>query len=70
MERNPRLKGSVLMRQGERRETEIQLRASIEFARQQQARSWEFAQFGRRLAELLIECGQRLTPNSFHTLIA
>jgi predicted ATPase len=53
-----RLKGWVLMRQGQRTEAEAQLRASIECARQQQARSWELRS-SKTLAELLIECGQR-----------
>ena len=53
-----RLKGWVLMRQGRRTEAEAQLRASIECARRQQARSWELRS-STTLAELLIECGQR-----------
>jgi class 3 adenylate cyclase/tetratricopeptide (TPR) repeat protein len=53
-----RLKGWVLMRQGQRTEAEAQLRASIECARRQQARSWELRS-SKTLAELLIECGQR-----------
>ncbi|MGC2076361.1 MAG: hypothetical protein WA728_10090, partial [Xanthobacteraceae bacterium] len=53
-----RLKGWVLMRQGRRPEAETQLRASIECARRQQARSWELRS-SKTLAELLIECGQR-----------
>jgi tetratricopeptide (TPR) repeat protein len=53
-----RLKGWVLMRQGRRTEAEAQLRASIECARRQQARSWELRS-SKTLAELLIECGQR-----------
>jgi predicted ATPase len=53
-----RLKGWVLMRQGRHTEAEAQLRASIECARQQQARSWELRS-SKTLAELLIECGQR-----------
>jgi predicted ATPase len=53
-----RLKGWVLMRQGRRTESEAQLRASIECARRQQARSWELRS-SKALAELLIECGQR-----------
>jgi predicted ATPase len=57
-----RLKGWVLMRQGERREAEVHLRASIKCARQQQARSWELRS-STTLAELLIECGQRDTAH-------
>jgi predicted ATPase len=53
-----RLKGWVLMRQGRHTEAEAQLRASIECARQQQARSWELRS-SKTLAELLIELGQR-----------
>jgi tetratricopeptide (TPR) repeat protein len=53
-----RLKGWVLMRQGRRTEAETQLRASIECACRQQARSWELRS-SKTLAELLIECGQR-----------
>ena len=36
-----RLKGWMLMRQGRGEEAEAQLRASIDWARQQQAKSWE-----------------------------
>ncbi len=53
-----RLKGWVLMRQGRRTEAETLLRASIQYARQQQARSWELRS-SKTLAELLIERGQR-----------
>jgi predicted ATPase len=53
-----RLKGWVLMRQGRHTEAEPQLRASIECARRQQARSWELRS-SKTLAELLIKCGQR-----------
>jgi tetratricopeptide (TPR) repeat protein len=53
-----RLKGWVLMHQGRRTEAEAQLRASIECARRQQARSWELRS-SKTLAELLIKCGQR-----------
>jgi predicted ATPase len=53
-----RLKGWVLMRQGRRIEAEAQLRASIDCARRQQARSWELRS-SKTLAELLIKCGQR-----------
>jgi class 3 adenylate cyclase/tetratricopeptide (TPR) repeat protein len=53
-----RLKGWMLMRQNRRAEAEAQLRASIEWARRQQARSWELRS-STTLAELLIECGQR-----------
>ena len=53
-----RLKGWALMRQGRREEAEKQLRASIEWARKQQARSWELRS-STTLAELLVECGRR-----------
>ena len=53
-----RLKGWVLMRQGQRTQAEAQLRASLECARRQQAKSWELRS-STTLAELLIECGQR-----------
>ena len=53
-----RLKGWVLMRQGRRTEAETQLRASIQCARRQQAKSWELRS-SKTLAELLIERGQR-----------
>ena len=53
-----RLKGWVLMRQGKRAEAEAQLRASIEWARRQRAKSWELRS-STTLAELLIEGGRR-----------
>ena len=53
-----RLKGWVLMRQGKRVEAEAQLRASIEWARRQRAKSWELRS-STTLAELLIEGGRR-----------
>jgi tetratricopeptide (TPR) repeat protein len=53
-----RLKGWVLMRQGRCTDAETQLRASIQYARRQQARSWELRS-SKTLAELLIERGQR-----------
>jgi class 3 adenylate cyclase/tetratricopeptide (TPR) repeat protein len=53
-----RVKGWVLMRRGRRTEAEAQLRASIECARRQQARSWELRS-STTLAQLFIECGQR-----------
>jgi class 3 adenylate cyclase/tetratricopeptide (TPR) repeat protein len=53
-----RLRGWVLMRQGRRAEAEEQLRASIEQARKQDARSWELRS-STTLAELLIACGRR-----------
>ena len=53
-----RLKGWVHMRQDRRTEAEAQLRASIECARGQQAKSWELRS-SKTLAELLIKCGQR-----------
>lgn len=53
-----RLKGWMLMRQGRHEEAETQLRASIDWARQQQAKSWELRS-SITLAELLAERGQR-----------
>jgi predicted ATPase len=53
-----RLKGWMLMRQGRGLEAEVQLRASISCARQQQAKSWELHS-STTLAELLAERGQR-----------
>ncbi len=53
-----RLKGWVLMRQNRLTEAKEQLSASIEYARRQQARSWELRS-STTLAELLITCGER-----------
>ena len=53
-----RLKGWMLMRQGKREEAEAQLRASIDCARQQRAKSWELRS-STTLAQLLAERGQR-----------
>ena len=53
-----RLKGWMLMRQGRGEEAEAQLRASIDWARQQQAKSWELRS-STTLAQLLAERGQR-----------
>jgi class 3 adenylate cyclase/tetratricopeptide (TPR) repeat protein len=53
-----RLKGWMLMRQGRGEEAETPLRASIDCARQQQARSWELRS-STTLAALLAERGQR-----------
>lgn len=53
-----RLKGWVLMRQGKYAEAEAQLRASIEWARRQQARSWELRS-STTLAELFVARGRR-----------
>jgi class 3 adenylate cyclase/ABC-type transport system involved in cytochrome c biogenesis ATPase subunit len=53
-----RLKGWMLMRQKRSHEAEIQLRASIAHARQQQTKSWELRS-STTLAELLAERGQR-----------
>src|SRR5262249_4373658 len=61
-----RLKGWMLMRQGRRTEAEAELRASIECARRQQAKSWELRS-STTLAELLIDCGQR---DAAHQLLA
>jgi predicted ATPase len=48
----------MLMRQGKREQAEAQLRASIDWARQQQAKSWELRS-STTLAELLAKRGQR-----------
>jgi predicted ATPase len=53
-----RLKGWMLMCQSRDEEAEVQLRASIDWARQQQAKSWELRS-STTLAELLAERGQR-----------
>jgi predicted ATPase len=53
-----RLKGWMLMRQGRGEEAEVQLRASIDWACQQQAKSWELRS-STTLAELMAERGQR-----------
>jgi len=53
-----RLKGWMLMRQGRGEEAETALRASIDWARQQQAKSWELRS-STTLAQLLLERGQR-----------
>jgi hypothetical protein len=53
-----RLKGWILMRQGRNHEAETQLRASIDCARQQQAKSWEL-RGAITLARLLAKNGQR-----------
>ena len=52
-----RLKGWILMRQGRDHEAEAQLRASLECARQQQAKSWELRS-AVTLAALLSRRGQ------------
>ena len=53
-----RLKGWMLMQQGKSEEAEAALRASINWARQQKARSWELRS-STTLAELLAGRGQR-----------
>ena len=53
-----RLKGWMLKQQGRDEEAETSLRASIDWARQQQAKSWELRS-STTLAELLVERGQR-----------
>ncbi len=53
-----RLKGWVLMRQGKRAEAEAQLRASLQWARRQRAKSWELRS-ATTLAELMMEDGRR-----------
>jgi tetratricopeptide (TPR) repeat protein len=52
-----RLKGWMLMRQGRSEEAETALRAAIDWARRQQAKSWEL-RASTTLAELLIGRGQ------------
>ena len=53
-----RLKGWMLMRRGQGEEAEIPLRAAIDWARQQHAKSWEL-RASTTLAALLVERGQR-----------
>lgn len=53
-----RLKGWMLMRQGRSDEAELQLRAAIDCARRQQAKSWELRS-ATTLAELLAHLGRR-----------
>lgn len=53
-----RLKGWMLIRKGRRDEAERVLRASIAWARQQQAKSWEL-RTSTTFAQLLLEHGQR-----------
>jgi tetratricopeptide (TPR) repeat protein len=53
-----RLRGWMLMRQGQGDEAETALRASLDWAREQQAKSWEL-RTATTLAELLVERGQR-----------
>jgi hypothetical protein len=55
---DPAAQGLGCRRQGRRTEAETQLRASIQYARRQQARSQELRS-SKTLAELLIERGQR-----------
>jgi tetratricopeptide (TPR) repeat protein len=53
-----RLKGWILLHRGRNEEAEAQLRGSINYARDQQAKSWELRS-STTLAELLAERGQR-----------
>jgi ATP/maltotriose-dependent transcriptional regulator MalT len=53
-----RLKGWMLMQRGAGEEAEAALRASIDWARRQQARSWELRS-STTLADLLVPRGQR-----------
>ena len=53
-----RLKGWMLMRQGRGEEAEAQVRASVDVARQQEAKSWE-PRSSVTLARLLVERGER-----------
>ncbi len=52
-----RLRGWMLMRQGLHVQAEVPLRESLEWARRQQARSWELRS-STTLARLLLDCGQ------------
>ena len=53
-----RIKGWILQQQGEYIDAEFNLRASIDFARKQQAKSWEL-RTSTTLAEILAERGER-----------
>ena len=53
-----RIKGWILQQQGECQNAEFNLRASIDFARKQQAKSWEL-RTSTTLAEILAERGER-----------
>jgi predicted ATPase len=53
-----RLKGWMLMRQGLHAKAEAPLRESIDWARRQQARSWELRS-STTLAQWFVECGRR-----------
>jgi class 3 adenylate cyclase/tetratricopeptide (TPR) repeat protein len=53
-----RIKGWILQQQGEYKDAEFNLRASIDFARKQQAKSWEL-RTSTTLAEILAERGDR-----------
>ena len=53
-----RIKGWILQQQGEYIDAEFNLRASIDFARKQQAKSWEL-RTSTTLAEILAERGDR-----------
>jgi predicted ATPase len=61
-----RLKGWMLMRQGKLPEAEAQLRASIDWARRQQGRSWELRS-STTLADLLAASGK---CDAAHDLLA
>ena len=53
-----RIKGWILQQQGDYQDAEFNLRASIDFARKQQAKSWEL-RTSTTLAEILAERGER-----------
>lgn len=53
-----RIKGWILQQQGDYQDAEFNLRASIDFARKQQAKSWEL-RTSTTLAEILAERGDR-----------
>jgi class 3 adenylate cyclase/tetratricopeptide (TPR) repeat protein len=53
-----RIKGWILQQQGDHKDAELNLRASIDFARKQQAKSWEL-RTSTTLAEILAERGDR-----------
>ena len=53
-----RIKGWILQQQGDYQDAEFNLRASIDFVRKQQAKSWEL-RTSTTLAEILAERGER-----------
>jgi tetratricopeptide (TPR) repeat protein len=63
-----RLKGWMMMRQGRGEEAETAMRASIDWARQQKAKSWELRS-STTLAQLLLARGQRYAARELLTPI-